>query len=55
MPLDEHRTHASIEQQELYEQIRGGRLREVRSNVTVPAGESNLAVVGPINASLPGW
>jgi hypothetical protein len=44
-----------IEQQELYEQIRGGRLRELRWNVTVPAGESNLAVVGPMSASLPCW
>jgi len=45
----------SIEQQKPYEQIRSGRLREVRSNVTVPAGESNLAVVGPVSASLPSW
>ena len=42
-------------EQELYEQIRGGRVREVRSNVTVPAGESNLAVVGAMSASLPSW
>lgn len=44
-----------IEQQELYEQTRGDRLRAVRSNVTVPAGESNLAVVGPMSASVPSW
>jgi hypothetical protein len=44
-----------IERHDLYEQIRGGRLREVYSNVTVPAGESNLAVVGPMSTSLPSW
>lgn len=42
-----------IEQEELYEQISGGCLREVRSNVTLPAGESNLAVLGLMNTSVP--
>jgi hypothetical protein len=27
----------------------------VRSNVTLPAGESNLEVVGLMNVSLPSW
>jgi hypothetical protein len=40
---------------ELYRQISGGHLREVRSNVTVPADESNLAVVGPVSTSVPSW
>lgn len=39
----------------LYEQIVGGSVLEVRSNVTPPAGESNLAVVGPTNTSVPSW
>ena len=38
-----------------YEQIIGGRLREVRSNVTRPADETNLAVVGLVTMSLPSW
>ena len=46
---------ALVEQEELYEQISGGCLREVRSNVTVPAGESNLAVLGLMNTSVPSW
>jgi hypothetical protein len=45
----------AIEQEELYEQISGGCLREVRLNVTLPAGESNLAVVGLMNTSVPRW
>jgi hypothetical protein len=44
-----------IEQGESYEQISGGCLREVRSNVTLPAGESNLAAVGLMNTSMPRW
>ena len=46
---------ALIRQETLYEQISGGCVREVRSNVTLPAGESNLAVAGPLNMSLPSW
>lgn len=38
-----------------YEQIIGGRLREVRSNVTRPADETNLAVVGLVTMRLPSW
>jgi hypothetical protein len=38
-----------------YEQISGGSLCEVRSNVTLPAVESNLACVGPMNTSAPSW
>jgi hypothetical protein len=37
----------------LYEQIIGGCLREVRWKVTLPAGESNLAVVGLRGTSRP--
>jgi hypothetical protein len=44
-----------IEQHERYEQIRGGCLREVRSNVTLPTVESNLAVVGPMSMRVPSW
>jgi hypothetical protein len=40
---------------DLYEQVRGGRLRGVRSNVTLPAEESNLAVVGLVKTSVPSW
>jgi len=40
-------------EEELYEQISGGCLSEVRSNVTLPAGESNLALVGLTNTSVP--
>jgi hypothetical protein len=39
----------------VYAQIWGGCLPEVRSNVTLPAGESNRAVVGPMNVSVPSW
>ena len=38
-----------------YEQITGGRLREVRLNVTLPTGESNLAVVGLMSTSVTCW
>lgn len=41
--------------EELYEQISGGWVREVRSNVTLPAGESSLAVEGVMSTSLPSW
>jgi hypothetical protein len=44
-----------IGQETLYEQTSGGCVREVRSNVTLPARESNLAVAGPVNLSLPSW
>ena len=44
---------AALIQQCAYEQIWGGCLREVRSNVTLPAGESNWAVVGLTNVSVP--
>lgn len=44
-----------IGQEERYEQISGGCLREVRSNVTLPTGESNLAVVGLMTVSVPCW
>ena len=30
-------------------------MRDVRSNVTLPAGESNLAVVGLMTVSVPCW
>ncbi|MFL5863841.1 MAG: hypothetical protein ACJ780_24220 [Solirubrobacteraceae bacterium] len=39
----------------LYEQITGGCVRVVRPNVTLPAVESNLAVLGPMNNSVPFW
>jgi hypothetical protein len=45
----------SLRRQCVYAQIWGGCLREVRSNVTLPAGESNRAVVGPMNVSVPSW
>ncbi len=41
--------------EQIYAQSIGRRLRDVRSNVTLPAGESNLAVVGLMNASVPSW
>jgi catechol 2,3-dioxygenase-like lactoylglutathione lyase family enzyme len=40
---------------ERYEQISRGCSREVRSNVTLPAEESNLAVVGLMRTSVPSW
>jgi hypothetical protein len=42
-------------EQRPYEQIIGGCLCDVRWKVTLPAGESNLAVVGLISASRPFW
>jgi hypothetical protein len=33
----------------------GARVRPVRLNVTLPAGELNSAVVGLVNVSLPSW
>jgi hypothetical protein len=42
-------------EEELYEQISGGCLREVHSNLTVPTGESNLAIVGLMDTSVPSW
>lgn len=42
-----------ILEERLYEQITGGCLREVYSNVTLPAGESNLAVEELVNESVP--
>ena len=38
-----------------YEQITGGCPREVRLNVTLPAEESNLALVGLVRTSVPSW
>ncbi len=45
----------SIRSAGVYAQIIGGREREVRLKVTLPAGESNLAVVGLVNVSVPAW
>ena len=38
-----------------YEQIIGGRRRDVRLKVTLPGEESNLAMCGPSMTSRPGW
>lgn len=43
------------ERGQFYEQISGGCLREVRPNVTLPVGDSNLAVVGLVRMSVPSW
>src|SRR5258707_14631400 len=38
-----------------YEHRTGGRVRFVRLNVTVPAGEVNVAVVLVVSTSVPSW